>query len=213
MIPDTSNRYGVLMNLTIADISSKYGALMNYLISGTSGPSIQHPSTPAAHCTLPWPVLSLNMPLPSGIPSTKFWLIGLSPRRGLLAVSSCSNGSYHMMSFSIQESDWPTLAKRRDAATLCHLFKIFHGLCSSPNLYRPHPRPSLRHLNSCAVEPLLPPVSFEDIFLTNTLPHYGITYLKPLLSPLSSKPSNWPSTLTSFSRLICVFSWSTWYRQ
>ena len=53
----------------------------------------------------------------------------------------------------LQESDLPTLVKRRDVATLCHLFKIFHGLCSSPNPYRPHPRPSLRHLNSCAVDP------------------------------------------------------------
>ena len=51
----------------------------------------------------------------------------------------------------LQESDLPTLVKRRDVATLCHLFKIFHGLCSSPNPYRPHPHPSLRHLNSCAV--------------------------------------------------------------
>ena len=62
----------------------------------------------------------------------------------------------------LQESDLPTLVKRRDVATLCHLFKIFHDLCSSPNHHRPHPRPSLRHLNSCAVDP---PVSFEDIFL------------------------------------------------
>ena len=53
----------------------------------------------------------------------------------------------------LQESDLPTLAKRRDVVTLCHLFKIFHGLCSSPNPYRPHPRPSLRHLNSCADPP------------------------------------------------------------
>ena len=53
----------------------------------------------------------------------------------------------------LQESDLPTLVKRRDVATLCHLFKIFHGLCSSPNPYRPHPRTSLRHLNSCAVDP------------------------------------------------------------
>ena len=35
----------------------------------------------------------------------------------------------------LQESDLPTLAKRPDVATLCHLFKIFHGLCSSPNPY------------------------------------------------------------------------------
>lgn len=50
------------------------------------------------------------------------------------------------------ESNLPSLSGRRDVATLCHLFKIFHGLCSSPNPFRPHPRPNLRHLNSCAVE-------------------------------------------------------------
>jgi len=53
----------------------------------------------------------------------------------------------------LQESDLPTFSYRRDIATLCHLYKIFHSLCSSPNPFRPHPRPNLRYLNSCAVDP------------------------------------------------------------
>jgi len=52
----------------------------------------------------------------------------------------------------LHESNLPPLTKRRDVASLCHLYKILHGLCSSPNPFRPHSRPSLRHLNSCAVE-------------------------------------------------------------
>ena len=64
----------------------------------------------------------------------------------------------------LREADLPTLAKWRDVATLCYLFKIFHGLCSSPNP-------------------------------------------KPLLNPLSPKPSNWPSTLTFCSQVcLCRFS-------
>ena len=105
----------------------------------------------------------------------------------------------------LQESDLPTLAKRRDVATLCHLFKIFHGLCSSPNLYRLHPRPSLRHLNSCAVGPLFAVCLFQSHLFTHTLPS-GITCPKPLLSPLPSKPSNWSSTPTFFSQFcLCLF--------
>ena len=64
---------------------------------------------------------------------------------------SCSNGSYHMMSFSRNLTYQLLLSVMM--LPLCHLFKIFHGLCSSSNPYRPHPRPSLRHLNSCAVDP------------------------------------------------------------
>ena len=34
------------------------------------------------------------------------------------------------------KSDLPLLSKRRDIATLCHLFKIVHELCSYPNPYK-----------------------------------------------------------------------------
>lgn len=47
----------------------------------------------------------------------------------------------------------PLLAKRRDIASLCHLYKILNSLCSSPNPFKPHPRPNLRNLNSCALDP------------------------------------------------------------
>ena len=53
----------------------------------------------------------------------------------------------------LQKSNLPLLSKRRDYATLCHLYKILHHLSSSPNPYNPHPRPSLRNLNSRAVVP------------------------------------------------------------
>ena len=49
------------------------------------------------------------------------------------------------------KSNLPLLSERRDNATLCHLFKIVHDLCSSPNLFKPQPRPNLRNLNSCAL--------------------------------------------------------------
>jgi len=49
------------------------------------------------------------------------------------------------------KADLPLLSKRRDLATVCHLYKIIHQLCSSPNPYSPHPRPGLRNLNSCAL--------------------------------------------------------------
>ena len=39
-------------------------------LASSTGPSILPPSTPAARYTLPWSVLSLNMPLPPDIPST-----------------------------------------------------------------------------------------------------------------------------------------------
>ena len=52
------------------------------------------------------------------------------------------------------KSDLPPLSKRRDIATLCHLFKIVHGLCSSTNPFKLHPRPNLRNFNSCALDPL-----------------------------------------------------------
>lgn len=51
------------------------------------------------------------------------------------------------------DTNLPLLSKRRDIATLCHMYKILHNLCSSPNPYTPHPRTSLRNLNSCAVKP------------------------------------------------------------
>ena len=53
----------------------------------------------------------------------------------------------------LSKSDLPLLSKRRDIATLCHLFKIVHDLCSSPNPFKPHPRPNLRNVNSCALDP------------------------------------------------------------
>ena len=48
-----------------------------------------------------------------------------------------------------QKLELLTLSKHRDVATH-HLLKIFQGLCSSLNPYRPHAHPSL---NSCAVDP------------------------------------------------------------
>ena len=53
----------------------------------------------------------------------------------------------------LQKSNLPLLSKRRDYATLCHLYKILHHLSSSPNTYNPHPRPLLGNLNSRAVVP------------------------------------------------------------
>lgn len=53
----------------------------------------------------------------------------------------------------LEKSDLPLLSKRRDFASLSHLYKILNHLCSSPNPYRPHPRPSLRNLNSLAIDP------------------------------------------------------------
>ena len=53
----------------------------------------------------------------------------------------------------LQKSNLPLLSKRRDYATLCHLYKILHHLSSSPNPYNPYPRPSLRNLNSRAIVP------------------------------------------------------------
>ena len=69
-------------------------------LASSTGDSIQLPSTPAPHYTLPWSVQSLNMPLPPVVPSKWCWLIGLSSGRGLHAASSCRNGSYPIMSFS-----------------------------------------------------------------------------------------------------------------
>ena len=51
------------------------------------------------------------------------------------------------------KSDLPLLSKRRDIASLCHLYKIVHYLRSSPNPYQPHPRPTLWNLNSFALDP------------------------------------------------------------
>ena len=61
------------------------------------------------------------------------------------------------------KSGLPLLSKRRDIATLCHVFKIVHGLCSSPNPFKPHPRPNLRHLNSCALDPPFCRLSLSQI--------------------------------------------------
>ena len=51
------------------------------------------------------------------------------------------------------KTDLPLISKCRDIATICHLFKIVHGLCSSPNPFKPHPWPNLWNLNSCALDP------------------------------------------------------------
>jgi hypothetical protein len=51
------------------------------------------------------------------------------------------------------KSDLPLLSTRRDFASLTHLYKIIHHLCSSPNPFQPHHRPSLRNLNSCSINP------------------------------------------------------------
>jgi hypothetical protein len=51
----------------------------------------------------------------------------------------------------LKDSNLPLLNKRRDVASLCHMFKIVSNLCSSPNTFLPHPKPDLRHLNSRAV--------------------------------------------------------------
>ena len=61
----------------------------------------------------------------------------------------------------LQDSNLPPLNKRRDIASLCHLYKIFSNLCSSPNPFRPHPKPDLRNLNSRAVS-----IPFHRLTLT-----------------------------------------------
>ena len=104
----------------------------------------------------------------------------------------------------LQESDLP--AKRCDVATLCHLFKIFHGLCSSPNPYSPHPRPSLRHLNSCAVGPSFCRLSLSKTSFYPYAPTLWNYLPEAVVKSTSSKPSNWPSTPTFFSQFcLCLF--------
>ena len=61
------------------------------------------------------------------------------------------------------KSDLPLLSKRLDIATLCHLYKIVHNLCSSLNPYQPHPRPTLRNLNLF----FLPSDLVSEIFLSH----------------------------------------------
>ena len=51
----------------------------------------------------------------------------------------------------LQETNLQPLNKRRDVASLCHLYKMFSNLCASPNPFKPHPKPDLRNLNSRAV--------------------------------------------------------------
>ena len=60
------------------------------------------------------------------------------------------------------KADLPLLSKRRDFATLCQLFKIVYKLCSSPNPYNPHPRPSLLNLNSMALDAPFCPFSLTQ---------------------------------------------------
>ena len=50
------------------------------------------------------------------------------------------------------KADLPRLSKRRDIANLCHIFKIINHLCSSPNHFKPHPRPTLRNLNTLSLD-------------------------------------------------------------
>ena len=51
----------------------------------------------------------------------------------------------------LQDSNLPPLNKSHDVASLCHLYKIFSNLSSSPIPLRPHPKPNLGNLNSSAV--------------------------------------------------------------
>ena len=89
-----TNSHGIFMLITFAKMCKR-------TLASSTGHSILHPSTPTARYTLLWFVLSLNMPLPAlYLLNFKLTIIGLSSRRGLLAASSCSNGSYHMISFS-----------------------------------------------------------------------------------------------------------------
>ena len=139
-----TNSLGIFMLITFAKRPVRP-------LASSTGPSILPPSTPVArYLALVRPILEyasttwhpLNIKLTNRIESTQRFACRVILQQWKLSHEEL-----------LQESDLPTLVKRRDVATLCHLFKIFHGLCSSPNPYRPHPRTSLRHLNSCAVDP------------------------------------------------------------
>ena len=65
------------------------------------------------------------------------------------------------------KSDLPPLSKCRNITTLCHLFKIVHGLCSSPNPFQPHPQPNLWEPQLlCPGSPFLPADLVPDIILS-----------------------------------------------
>ena len=61
------------------------------------------------------------------------------------------------------KSGLPLLSKRRKITTLCHLYKIVHNLCSSPNPYQPHPRSTLRTLNSFVLDPPFCRLTFSGV--------------------------------------------------
>ena len=77
------------------------------------------------------------------------------------------------------KSDLPLLSKRRDIATLRHLYKIVHNLCSSPNPYQPHSRPTLRNLNSFALDP---PFCHLTLFQRSFYPYLGIPLIDCLFN-------------------------------
>ena len=70
----------------------------------------------------------------------------------------------------------------------------------------PIPVPVCVTLIPVLLTPLFAVCLFQSLPFTHTLPPFGITCPKPLLSPLLSKPSNWPSTPTFFSQFcFCLF--------
>ena len=111
-------------------------------------------SVPAVLSIWLWYDPSRNMWTPPGTLSIKLLPIALNHVKGLPARLSFvlqSWKAYH--EDLLFKSELPLLSKRRDIATLCHLFKIAHGLCSSPNPFKPHSRSNLRNLTSGALHP------------------------------------------------------------
>ena len=113
----------------------------------------------------------------------------------------------------LQKSNLPLLSKRMDYATLCHLYKILHHLSSSPNSYNPHPRTSLRNLNSRAIVPsfcrlTLCQKSFYPSILM--LLHSGITSLRTLSNSILCSPSSQPSVPILASQFLC-FAWCLFF--
>ena len=125
-----TNSLGIPMSTTFAKRPATQSA-------SSTEPSGQLPSLPAASYTLPWSALSLNMPPTTRHPLNKT----LTKRFESTQRFACRvilQLCYLMMTFSRSLIYIPTLARGRDVATLCHLFKI---LCSSPNPCRPIPAP------------------------------------------------------------------------
>ena len=76
------------------------------------------------------------------------------------------------------KSDIPLLSKCCDIATLCGLYKIVHNLCSSPKPYHPHPRPTLRNLNSFALDPPFCRLTYSQSSFNPYALHFGIISLR-----------------------------------